>query len=107
MSFDKDYSNVKGVYLNGSIECLDTLDYLTHRIRDEENRGLFACKYDPQRNIYFYSFYSCDIEFPFGSYVYLDFETDTLYIEFDNRLVGFHLPTIQDNIKEIRYALHY
>lgn len=106
MSFRKDYSNIKGVYLNGSIECLDTLDYLTHRMRDENCSGLFAYKYDPYRDVYFYRFYNCDIEFPFDSYVYLDKDTNTIFIECNNRLIGFNLDDIKQIIEERKNELY-
>ena len=99
MAFRKDYTNVKGVYLDGSLECLDILDYLTHHMRDEKCCGLFCCRCDPGTNESYYTFYDYGEHFPFGSYVYLEKDTDTIFIELNNRLVGFNLDYIEAKIK--------
>lgn len=99
MSFRKNYTNIKGVYLYESLECLEILDYLTHRIRDEKNAGLFCCRCDPKTNEKYYTFYDYEEHFPFGSYVYLEKDTDTIFIELNNRLVGFSLDYIKAKIE--------
>jgi hypothetical protein len=106
MSFRKDYSNVKGVYLDESLECLDILDHLTHNMRDERSAGLFCYRCDPETNYHYYTFYNYSEPFPIGSYVYLDKDTDTVYIEHENRLVGFNLGYIKQLIKEKKDELY-
>lgn len=106
MSFRKDYSNVKGVYLDESLECLDILDYLTHNMRDERSAGLFCYRCDPDINYHYYTFYNYSEPFPIGSYVYLDKDNDTVFIEFENRLVGFNLDYIKQLIKEKKDELY-
>lgn len=100
MGFHKDYTDVKGVYLDGSLECLDILDHLTNKMRDERSAGLFCCRYDPNTGENYYTFYRYNERFPFGSYVCLDKDTNTVFIELENRLVGFNLDYIKQLIKE-------
>lgn len=104
--FRKDYSNVKGVYLDGSFECLDILDYFTHHMRDERSGGLFCCRCNPETGEKYYTFYDYEEHFPFGSYVYLDREIHTIYIELNNRLIGFYLPNVKALIKERKNELY-
>lgn len=106
MSFRKDYSNVKGVYLDESLECLDILDYLTHSMRDERSAGLFCYRCDPKTNEKYYTFYIYEERFPLGSYVYLDKDLDTIFIELDNRCVGFYLKDVKEMIKEKKDELY-
>lgn len=106
MSFRKDYTNVKGVYLDGSLECLNILDHLTHHMRDEKSAGLFCCRCDPETHENYYTFYDYEEHFPFGSYVYLEKDTDTIFIELNNRLVGFSLDFIGAKIKVKKYELY-
>lgn len=100
MSFRKDYSNVKGVYLDESLECLDILDHLTHHMRDEKCCGLFCARYDPETCESYYTFYNYEEHFSLGSYVYLEKDTNTIFIEYNNRLIGFNLDYIKEIIKE-------
>ena len=106
MSFRRDYKNVKSVYLDGSLECLDILDHLTHHIRDERCAGLFCCRCDPKADEKYYTFYDYGEHFPFGSYVCLDKETDTIFIEYNNRLIGFNLKDVKQRIKEKKDGLY-
>jgi hypothetical protein len=106
MAFRKDYTNVKGVYLDGSLECLYILDHLAHHMRDERCAGLFCCRCDPETHESYYTFYDYEEHFPFGSYVYLEKDTNTIFIELENRLVGFNLDYIKQLIKEKKDGLY-
>ena len=106
MGFHKDYTGVKGVYLDGSFECLDILDHLTNKMRDERSAGLFCCRHDPKTGDNYYTFYRYNERFPFGSYVYLDKDTNTVFIELENRLIGFNLDYIKQLIKENKNELY-
>ena len=106
MSFRKDYSNIKGVCLEESLECIDILDHLTHKMRDEKCCGLFGYRCDPIANEKYYTFYNYVEHLPLGSYVYLDKDINTIYIEFENRLIGFNLDHIQKTIEERKNELY-
>lgn len=106
MAFRKDYSNIKGVYLEESLECLDKLDHLTHKIRDEKCCGLFGYRCNPIADEKYYTFYDYEEHFPFGSYVCLDKDTDTIFIEYNNRLIGFNLKDVKQRIEERKNELY-
>ena len=107
MSFRQDYSGITSVELDGSMRCFDVLDNFTHNMRDENSNGLFCYRYDPERNYSYFTFYGLDDEIPMGSTVTVDREVDTIGIEFGNRIITFHLPTLKKQINEVKEARFY
>ena len=99
MGFHTNYSDVRAVCFTNSFECFDILDFFTHKMRDEHQRGLFGYHYDTQRDKEFFTFYDFSMEFEMGAYIFYDDEKDFIYIEDNNRLYAFNLKHIQQTIE--------
>lgn len=72
MSFKTNYSNVKEITLDGSLYCLDGLDYFCRNKRAANNCSYFGYRYDPMTNQSYYVLLDLPYKFELGSVVTRD-----------------------------------